>query len=140
VQAEAWPLRERAYFEFAYQYTRDSEPPICTFSMVVAGPPFERDYPGRREELLDAVIPLIMPMTFESFPATSPSLEGQVPEKMHEILRVKGSYYRHRDEPDTRAYRQAHPTALDIACWSKNPIVRRTARALRSLRDRGLRD
>jgi hypothetical protein len=139
-QADAWPLRERAYFEFAYQYATDREPPRCTFSMAVAGPPFERDYPGRSKELLDTVIPLILPMTAESFPATSPSYEGHVPEKMRSILGSTGAYYRHRDEPDTQAYRQAHPTTLDVACWSKNPVVRSTARTLRALRDRGLRD
>lgn len=135
-QAEAWPLRDRAYFEFSYAYPRSGDRRVCTFGMAVAGPPFERDFPGRGEELLDALIPLIIPMTSESFPDRDKTFVGEVPDKMRLLLRTLGSYYRHRDEPGTPEYRVAHPTALDVACWSSNPAARLTARLIRWLRDR----
>ena len=135
-QAEAWPLRDRAYFEFSYAYPRDRNARLCTFGMAVAGPPFELDFPGRTEELLDTLIPLILPMSSESFPARDGSLVGEVPDKMRPLLRSLGSYYRHRDEPGTPEYRVAHPTAADVACWSPNPAERVTARLIRWLRGR----
>ena len=58
-QANAWPLSKRAYFEFLLIAEGDWVDELLRISAAFAYVPFERDYPGRTEELLNAVLPLL---------------------------------------------------------------------------------
>lgn len=106
-QADAWPLRERAYFEFSYVETLDDGKKSCAFSMALPHQPFERDFPGRTEELLDVVIPLIIPTSLWTFPNKMHDAWPVVPAKMRPLLRRGMAYFRHNHEPETDEYRIA---------------------------------
>lgn len=108
-QAEAWPVARRAYFEFAAGTRDEGAEKVCALSMALAHEPFERDFPGRSEELLDVVLPIIMPMDLMTFPRRPDNVRSVVSARMRPLLREKGSYFRHRDDPGTFEHRQANP-------------------------------
>jgi len=98
-QAEAWPLRARAYFEFNVRYRRmDDGHDVARLGFAMAHQPFERDYPGRTDELLDMLLPLVPRI----FAVTWPLQQAQflpAPERLRPLLLGTGSYFPHRDEP-----------------------------------------
>jgi len=113
-QAEAWPIWNRAYSEFAFYNTPEGPPGNFTIDMALAHQPFDRGFPVRSEELLDTIIPLIIPTSFDSAPGEGSSLWPIVPPRIRQLLRENGKYFRHVDEPGTDAWRKAHP-------WQVNP-------------------
>jgi hypothetical protein len=58
-QAEAWPKSARGYFEFTFRHDRRGERTALRISAAFPYVPFERDYPGRSEELFDAMFPVL---------------------------------------------------------------------------------
>lgn len=58
-QAEAWPVDQRVYFQFYVDEKYEGGIRTLWVGGVRAYVPFERDYPGRTEELLETVVPLL---------------------------------------------------------------------------------
>ena len=95
-QAEAWPIRDRAYFEFCVTGDRIDGQPVVRVSFANAHVPFERDFPGRTNELLDVVLPLLCPFYAEQVGGSSTHLP--IPDRLRPLLLQRGSYYSHRDD------------------------------------------
>ena len=91
VQAEAWPLRKRAYFEFMVAANQVQGSEVLRISGAFPHIPFERDYPGRSEELLDVVLPIVCEVYAELMGSTVREY-GPVPEELRPLLK-QNKYY-----------------------------------------------
>lgn len=106
-QAEAWPVSSRAWFELGIdeRYATDA-PRTVSMTYAMAHVPFGPAFPGRIEELLDQVLPLILPYYVRRWPAHPDTVIAPLPLRLRECLAAKGSYFDFRDrEPpgaDTR--------------------------------------
>ena len=116
-QAEAWPLSSRAYFEFGIGYRLGTDKEAAWISHAMAHQPFERDFPGRTEELLDVALPLAPQLFADGWQMKEPSFPPLAP-KLRPTLLEKGSYFPHRDEVKseaTLAFERTVEWALELA-------------------------
>lgn len=100
-QAEAWPLSQRAYYEFGTSAPPPDQWLAGTIDFAVAHIPFERDFPGRSEDLLDVILPLVAARDLFSFPEASRNLRAGVSHRLRTVLQQSGRYSRHRDDSTT---------------------------------------
>lgn len=97
-QSEAWPVSNRAWFEFGIDERYDNDAPrTVSISFAMAHVPFEPAFPGRTEELLDHVLALIAPFYVGQWPAHPDAVIAPLPSRLRECLAAKGSYFDHRD-------------------------------------------
>jgi hypothetical protein len=97
IQADAWPLSKRAYYEFGMA------PPVrlsdgrnqLAVSFAIAHEPSERDFPGRAGELLDVVLPLILPLFGQVL--AQPVDDPLIPVMLRDALLRDGRYFPSRD-------------------------------------------
>lgn len=126
-QADAWPLRDKAYFEFDYDGPNERLPGICRFSYATAHQPFDRDYPGRTAELLETIVPLIIPVGLfgADFPDLLPGVEARISELLIPLLLKPGRYSWFDDEPEAETARQARAEQLRQNTYKPRSILQR---------------
>jgi hypothetical protein len=84
--------RKNAYFKFSVSIERSYGLTAHRISSASIGTPFEEDYPGRSEELLDAILPIVCEVYAKL--TGSPIREfGAVPAELRPLLRQQKSYY-----------------------------------------------
>lgn len=91
-QAEAWPLSKRAYYEFMVGIDRDRGVEILRISGALPHVRFDSDFPGRSEELLNVLIPLVCPIYAELTGSTVRRF-GVVPHELRSSLRHNKSFF-----------------------------------------------
>ena len=96
-QAEAWPLSERAYFNFLLGSDLSEKPGVLRIDAAFPYVPFDPAYPGRTKELLDIVIAIIPEVSSELCDLL-PRVSAPIPGAMRSLLLEQKSYLRSMHE------------------------------------------